>query len=760
MGFQKFFKKSITLASSAVLVLGLVTTLNISDSTINKSVADEQTVWNFSSSSSWSVPVGGTYLLEVWGAQGNSWNNKGNGGKGGYSKGNIDLEENKMLLINVGGKNGSNGGGAGSYAYTNTMNGGGATDIRVNGTALENRVIVAGGGGGGNYNANGGAGGGLSGGNGTSYNGGAGGKGGAGGTQSSGASLGNGSAGSSSSGNSAAGGGGGYYGGRGGKGGDGGSASGGGGSGYIGGVIDGQTLTGSQYVPNTVIGGADTVGKADNGYARITFIKASQTASISFPSYKTSVISWPTLNDPSIIGYRVIASASGQNDHVIEVGPTVGNVTFNNLSSGIAWSFKIEILTDSGTKEMKKESDVPVTFDDDLTSPSLILDNGTASWDPVPGVAEYQVTYYDQNGISSTQRTSSTSVTIPPGQSISVSPVSSTGSVGKSSYSTPGISSSSSPGRVGGGSSGGSGNSTSSTVSWSPVSGASSYRVTVYPPNGQNPQYIIVTDPEFTVESDSMVAVAPIIDGAPGQETPIGVPGQQVNLGNGDVLITWPLFPSSLITGYRVTAYAAGAEDIVKETDAYTDHVLFKGLDQSKDWNFTIQLLMGDDTGPEMDLGLFDYRTDPSFINGILNNDDGMVNMYVTSELTLTLEDDSVNLSDIPGLTSITPDNTMISNVRTNNITGFNVTLKSDTENLEQSNQQNQDILEFSNIKAWDKDNTNNIFNLSTSGNDLYSSDERTEDSGESITTGFNADIPWINADTYTGTVTYTATAN
>lgn len=100
----------------------------------------------------------GQYKLETWGAQGGG----SKGGKGGYSKGVITVKGDTTFTVVVGGKNGYNGGGAGDNV------GGGATDVRVDGTTLSNRVIVAGGGGagdsvtggtGGGANQNGGIGG-------------------------------------------------------------------------------------------------------------------------------------------------------------------------------------------------------------------------------------------------------------------------------------------------------------------------------------------------------------------------------------------------------------------------------------------------------------------------------------------------------------------------------------------------------------------------------------------------------------------------
>jgi hypothetical protein len=123
----------------------------------------------------------GIYILEVWGAQGGGIY----GGKGGYSIGTFKTGyESKLMYVYVGGKNGFNGGGAGGgyspsdgNSYT-AGNGGGATDIRINGTELIDRIIVAGGGGGSSARSTadtvftGGAGGGLSGGIGYSYYGG------------------------------------------------------------------------------------------------------------------------------------------------------------------------------------------------------------------------------------------------------------------------------------------------------------------------------------------------------------------------------------------------------------------------------------------------------------------------------------------------------------------------------------------------------------------------------------------------------------
>ena len=206
--------------------------------------------------------------IQVWGAQGDNdqagFNNQGTGGgKGGYAEGILSVTPGQVLKVYVGENpncagycsNGSaggwNGGGMGNkYGAP----GGGASDVRVGGTTLNDRVIVAGGGGGnamGSYGNTGGDGGGLIGCNGKDhcYSRNNGYYAGHGGSQNAGGAKGfsygntpNGSFGQGGGGNSYhnAGGGGGWYGGGSGAA----HAGAGGGSSYIGGVSGGCTISG------------------------------------------------------------------------------------------------------------------------------------------------------------------------------------------------------------------------------------------------------------------------------------------------------------------------------------------------------------------------------------------------------------------------------------------------------------------------------------------------------------------------------------
>ena len=237
--------------------------------------SDSQTFSHTGAQQTFTVPSGvSTITIKTWGAQGGQYNSSWGAGKGGYSTGILSVTSGQTLYIYVGGQGNSayaniqvdggfNGGGyargytSGAYA----AGGGGASDVRSGGTALTDRVIVAGGGGGTGDAWR------------TYYNGGSGGtqsSGGASGTNSSydsAGSLGQGGNQTATNGNwNGCGGGGGYYGG-----GSGGAvgAGGGGGSGYIGGVSSSETIAGNASMPDP--DGGTMTGREGNGLIIISW---------------------------------------------------------------------------------------------------------------------------------------------------------------------------------------------------------------------------------------------------------------------------------------------------------------------------------------------------------------------------------------------------------------------------------------------------------------------------------------------------------
>ncbi|MBQ1925140.1 MAG: hypothetical protein II180_03360 [Proteobacteria bacterium] len=232
----------------------------------------------------------GRYQLEVWGAEGGTYQVGYPGGKGGYAMGTLNVQSTTTVYIVVGGTtNSSTGGYNGGGASVSGRGGGGATHIATATGLLkdlsskQSNVLIVGGAGGGGAGISGyaGAGGGLIGEDGYNshtpgYA--------KGGTQSAGgageaghsATGGSGSfgQGGNASGEAAGGGGAGWYG--------------GGGSGNCGGVADdGGGAGGSSYMSNTLSStktiagsasmpapqGGNETGHAGNGYARITLLK-------------------------------------------------------------------------------------------------------------------------------------------------------------------------------------------------------------------------------------------------------------------------------------------------------------------------------------------------------------------------------------------------------------------------------------------------------------------------------------------------------
>lgn len=155
------FKAQALLSSVAALSLaaaGIVA--------VGQPASAEETIKTFTNpaAETWTVPAGVTSIqYNVCGALGGS-NPNGNAiaGYGARVIGTLAVTPGSELQINVGGNgawsgtpiasqggfNGGANGGAGGQSQSSGAGGGGASDIRVGGTGLEHRVVVAGGGGG------------------------------------------------------------------------------------------------------------------------------------------------------------------------------------------------------------------------------------------------------------------------------------------------------------------------------------------------------------------------------------------------------------------------------------------------------------------------------------------------------------------------------------------------------------------------------------------------------------------------------------
>ncbi|WP_295801647.1 cadherin-like beta sandwich domain-containing protein [Mucilaginibacter sp.] len=296
------------------------------------------------------VPAGVTSLqIDASGGRGGKGTDLGGGSKaggGGRVQATMAVTPGQVLSVYVGGAGadfhsgssspgGFNGGGNGPVCFNSGPGGGGgATDIRTNGQALSNRVLVAGGGGGGtgsypNFTGGSGSGGGLTGNTGPLYSNGqpAGGgsqtAGGAGGCDANGCapagSRGQGGDGQSDGGKGGGGGGGGFYG--------------GGGGGSVGGGGGGSSYTDSTFFQNVV----HTQGyQGGNGQLIITYNSSANCAVVTRQPLTVTVNTTPQVsagvNVITCAGTAVTLTATGANTYVWQPGNLTGaSVTVSPL---------------------------------------------------------------------------------------------------------------------------------------------------------------------------------------------------------------------------------------------------------------------------------------------------------------------------------------------------------------------------------------------------------------------------------------------
>ena len=338
----------------------------------------------------YTVPADVNYVtIETWGAQGNAPGEHGLGGLGGHVKATLPVIPGEALSIRVGGMNGFNGGGAGRVDDCESnygcdgggdidASGGGATDVRQGGDALEDRMVVAGGGGGNGSELNpcsgfcngtglipGGVGGGTDGGSGAS--------GGAGGTQTSGYQLGTGESATPA------------------------SFGGGGGGGWYGGFAGTRTVTsgtywresggggGSGHVDSSAITLVNDAGvRSGDGLATIqSSVPSAPGSPAATPADGVATVQWlapVTDNGLAIDGYYVTPYTSGGASLASEFFPGTSTThDLSGLNNGTTYWFAIEAENAAGIGQYSNTAPITVGAP---TAPSSLAGapgNGTAS---------------------------------------------------------------------------------------------------------------------------------------------------------------------------------------------------------------------------------------------------------------------------------------------------------------------------------------------------------------------------------------------
>ena len=155
---MKFFKYTFALLNIIYGQIAFPSFHGAQKAHTSASSSGTQTFAYTGSQQTFTVPSGVTSItIKAWGAQGGDGGPTGpsNGGNGGYSTGDLSVNAGEAIYVYVGGKGedyimqgtgGWNGGGATNATSNDNKRpgtGGGGSDIRYNGTALSNRVIVA-----------------------------------------------------------------------------------------------------------------------------------------------------------------------------------------------------------------------------------------------------------------------------------------------------------------------------------------------------------------------------------------------------------------------------------------------------------------------------------------------------------------------------------------------------------------------------------------------------------------------------------------
>jgi len=337
----------------------------------------------------------GKYKIELWGAQGGPTSGT-NGGKGGKAEGEIELTEETLLRIYVGEQptgaqtGGWNGGGNAS-STTNAYPGGGSSDVRIGGTDLTNRILVAGGGGGRNVATSaqaGGVGGGETGGDGTSYSAN---QFGTGGTQTAGGlNSGAWGQGGNTSTNSRGGGGGGWYGGGAGRGT---YSGGGGGSSYIGRELDTDDMdgvAGDNFPRFLITNGATSSGVRDgDGLAKITVLDVGSAYEVDSIIAEIEIEGLLGLVEIIFIGVEVESIVAEIEIEglfgLVEVIPYTDWAEYEIAvrAPSRKWSAKVEIDFPEGTAKFD---------DDDIASISLLEEAHTTGQNPLGFITSNELT--------------------------------------------------------------------------------------------------------------------------------------------------------------------------------------------------------------------------------------------------------------------------------------------------------------------------------------------------------------------------------
>lgn len=135
-----------------------------------------------------------------------------------------------------------------------------------------------------------------------------------------------------------------------------------------------------------------------------------------------------------------------------------------------------------------------------------------------------------------------------------------------------------------------------------------------------------------------------------------------------------------------------------------------------------------------------------------------VANVGVDSGITMTGLTPSFLLTGTPGQT-VTGLNKVTFNVETNNAAGYSVTVQSRTDAMAASGSGNLDTIPIGDLTVRESDTTG-FTPLSTDTVTVHTQAERSANGGDELSNDFRIRIPVVNADTYSATLDYVASAS
>ena len=135
------------------------------------------------------------------------------------------------------------------------------------------------------------------------------------------------------------------------------------------------------------------------------------------------------------------------------------------------------------------------------------------------------------------------------------------------------------------------------------------------------------------------------------------------------------------------------------------------------------------------------------------------VQVAVGSKITLSGLTPSFSLAGDPE-TTLSQDGVVAMNIKTNNHTGYTVTVQADAPNLTGAIPGNTDVIPVSNIGVRETGGGAFTALSAVAPVTVHSQTNRSAGPGDVIASDFQVAVPFVNADTYSGTLTFLAAAN